>query len=237
MCFHLFSSWGFPGGTSGKESACQCRRHKRCKCDPWVRKIPWRRTWRPNPVFLPGESHGQRSLVGYNPYGCTESDMTEATQHACKHVLFLEKGRLHTLCDQFRMCLCLESGRCFSCSASVPAIPFLFNVLEFLFPCQDQDLIVFKTQVKTSIQTIFSNASRREPISLFGSVEEDWDIINPQAPQDGDMGILKVLWVPKSHCPRRSREGAWAVDESSAVHGGKDRRPRFCDLLAYHRPV
>ena len=51
------------------------------------------------------------------------------------------------------------------------------------------------------------------------------------------MGILKVLWVPKSHCPRRSREGAWAVDESSAVHGGKDRRPRFCDLLAYHRPV
>ena len=77
------------------------------------------------------------------------------------------------------MCLCLESGRCFSCSASVPAIPFLFSVLEFLFPCQDQALIVFKTQVKTSIQTIFSNASRRESISLFGSVEEDWDVINP----------------------------------------------------------
>ena len=55
---------------------------------------------------------------------------------------------------------------------------FLFNVLEFLFPCQDQDLIAFKTQVKTSIETFFSNASRREPISLFGSVEEDWDIIN-----------------------------------------------------------
>ena len=56
---------------------------------------------------------------------------------------------------------------------------FLFNVPEFLFSCQDQDLIVFKTQVKPSIETFFSNVSRREAISLFGSVEEDWDIINP----------------------------------------------------------
>ena len=46
---------------------------------PWVRKIPWRRAWQPTPVFLPGESHGQRGLVGYSPWGCTESDMTEAT--------------------------------------------------------------------------------------------------------------------------------------------------------------
>ena len=54
----------FPGGTSGKEPACQCRRHKRCKFNPWVGKIPWRRAWQPTPVFLPGKSHGQRSLVG-----------------------------------------------------------------------------------------------------------------------------------------------------------------------------
>ena len=40
---------------------------------------PWRRKWQPIPVFLPGESHGQRSLVGYSPWGCTESDTTEAT--------------------------------------------------------------------------------------------------------------------------------------------------------------
>ena len=38
--------------------------------DPWVRKIPWRRAWLPTPVFLPGESHGQRSLEGYSPWGC-----------------------------------------------------------------------------------------------------------------------------------------------------------------------
>ena len=52
----------FPGGTSGKEPAYQCRRYKRCGLDPWVRKIPRRRAWQLTPVFLPGESHGQRSL-------------------------------------------------------------------------------------------------------------------------------------------------------------------------------
>ena len=44
---------------------------------PWVGKIPRRREWQPTPVFLPGESHGQRSLAGYSPWGCEESDMTE----------------------------------------------------------------------------------------------------------------------------------------------------------------
>ena len=45
--------------------------------DPWVGKIPWRRKWPPTPVFLPGESHGQRSLADYSPWGHKESDTTE----------------------------------------------------------------------------------------------------------------------------------------------------------------
>ena len=52
----------------------QCRRSR---FDPCIGKIPWRRKWQPTPVFLPGESHGQRSLVGYRPWGCKESDATE----------------------------------------------------------------------------------------------------------------------------------------------------------------
>ena len=72
---HPLSPWGklqiqvqeaFPGDTSGKELACQCRRHKRQEFDPGVGKIPWRRAWQPSLVFVPGESHGQRSLVGYS---------------------------------------------------------------------------------------------------------------------------------------------------------------------------
>ena len=60
---------GFPVDASGKESAHQCRRHKRCGFDSWVGKIPWRRKWQPTQLFLPGESHGQRSLVGHSPWG------------------------------------------------------------------------------------------------------------------------------------------------------------------------
>ena len=50
-----------------KETTCQSRR---CRFDPWVGKIPWRRKWQRSLVFLPGESHGQRSLEGYSPWGC-----------------------------------------------------------------------------------------------------------------------------------------------------------------------
>ena len=56
----------------------QCRKSK---CDPWFGKVPWRRKWQPTPVFLPGEFHGQRSLVGYSSWGCKESDTTKQLTH------------------------------------------------------------------------------------------------------------------------------------------------------------
>ena len=56
----------FPWCPIGEESTCRWRR---CGFDPWVQKIPWRRKWQPNPVFSPGESHGQRSLAGCSPWG------------------------------------------------------------------------------------------------------------------------------------------------------------------------
>ena len=82
----LYWQYGFPSGTSGEESTCQCRRRKTCRFDPYVGKITWRRTWQSTPVFLPGESHGQRSMVGYCLQAHKESDMNEATQHACMHI-------------------------------------------------------------------------------------------------------------------------------------------------------
>ena len=63
---------------SGKESTCQCRR---CGLDLCVRMIPWRRKWQSTPVFLPGESHGQRSLAGYSPWGHKELDTVEWLTH------------------------------------------------------------------------------------------------------------------------------------------------------------
>ena len=58
---------GLLGGTRGKEPVCQCRRHKRLGFNALVGKIPWRRAWKPTPVFLPRESHGQRILAVYSP--------------------------------------------------------------------------------------------------------------------------------------------------------------------------
>ena len=66
-------------GASGKEPISQRRRCRRPRFDPWVRKIPCRRKWQPTLGFLPGKSHGQRSLVDYSPWSCKESGMTEMT--------------------------------------------------------------------------------------------------------------------------------------------------------------
>ena len=73
----VFVWMGLPRGCSGKEYACQSRRHKRCGFDPWVEKIHWRWEWKPTPVILPGEFHGQRSLADYSSWSLKELDMTE----------------------------------------------------------------------------------------------------------------------------------------------------------------
>jgi len=71
----IYSTEGFPGGSDSKESVWNARDEG--SIHPWVRKIPWRRKQPSTPVFLSGESHGQRSLVGYSPWGHKELDTTE----------------------------------------------------------------------------------------------------------------------------------------------------------------
>ena len=92
---------GFLGGASGKEPARQCRRHQRCEFDPWVREIPWRRTWQPTPVFLPGKFHKQWSLMRYSPGDCKKSDLTERL-NTHTHCLYL-RGTV----ESFTNCLSL----------------------------------------------------------------------------------------------------------------------------------
>ena len=80
---------GCPRWLSGKEPACECRRHKRllslCGLEPQVRKIPWGKKWQPTPVFLPGKSHGKG---GYGLQGHKELDTTEGTEltYKCKYM-------------------------------------------------------------------------------------------------------------------------------------------------------
>ena len=72
-----------PRWCSGKESACQCRRHNRGRFNSWVRKIPWSRKWQPTPVSLPEKFHGQKSLSGYSLVGRKELDTIE---HTCTYL-------------------------------------------------------------------------------------------------------------------------------------------------------
>ena len=94
-------------GVTGKEPTCQCRRCKRSGFDPWIGEIPWRRKWQCTPVFLPRESHGQRSLLGYGPWGHKESDKTAvmaqrarelgwSTATAARHITTRSASFLHS---------------------------------------------------------------------------------------------------------------------------------------------
>ena len=80
---------------------------KRCGFDPWVRMIPWRREWHPTPIFLPGKSYGQRSLMGYSPWGLKELDMTEATWHTNA----MEKRKFHLKTKLMEATFIFEGGR------------------------------------------------------------------------------------------------------------------------------
>ena len=84
---------GFFGGSAGKESTCHVGD---LGSIPGLVRSPGRRAWQPTPVFLPGESHGQRSLVVYNPWGCKDLDMPEWLSTALNSVWlkFLKTVRL-----------------------------------------------------------------------------------------------------------------------------------------------
>ena len=99
MAIYVITELDAIDGTSGKEPACQCKRQKRFRFDPWVRRIPQRREWQPTPVFLPGESHGQRNLVGYG-VAKNWTRLTHTHTHTHTHTLpYRGKGR--PICHPF----------------------------------------------------------------------------------------------------------------------------------------
>ena len=57
------------------------------QCDPWIRKVPWRRKWHPTPVFLPAKSYGQRILVGYTGHGVAETQKRLSSVQSSRSVV------------------------------------------------------------------------------------------------------------------------------------------------------
>ena len=89
--------------------------------DPWVGKIPWRRKWQPTPIFLPGKSHGQRSLAGYSPWGCRVG-------HDWLHFQFSLLPLLKNYCLDKLFCLILTS----LCSEWTKLVPVSWHVMKVL---------------------------------------------------------------------------------------------------------
>ena len=81
----MYSNAGLSRWHSGKESACQCKRHKRHGFNLWVGKSPWSEKWQPAPVFLPVKSLEQRRLEGYSPWGEKELDTTDRLTPSLSH--------------------------------------------------------------------------------------------------------------------------------------------------------
>ena len=96
---------GLPWWLKRWRSRLQCRRPR---FDPWVGKIPWRRQWLSTPVFLPGESHRQRSLAGYSLWGQKESDTVEWLTHT--HTPHISPILLNSLQRQSSLCFILGVG-------------------------------------------------------------------------------------------------------------------------------
>ena len=90
---YILHTWASPVVLVVKESGCQCGRCKRCGFSARVGKIPWSRKWHPTPEFLPGNFHGQGSLVGYSPWGYKELD-DWVTEHA--HACMCTHAHTHT---------------------------------------------------------------------------------------------------------------------------------------------
>ena len=100
-----WSTSDFPGGSDGKVSAYNAEDPR---FNPWIGRISCRRKWQPSPVFLPGKSHGQRSLVGYSPSGRKESDATERL-----HVYQLRKAATSPPIEDLQVqCACVWICTC-----------------------------------------------------------------------------------------------------------------------------
>ena len=92
---------GFAGGSAIKNLPADARDAGDTGFDPWVGKIPWSKKWQPTSTLLPGKFHGPGSLVGYRPWGCKDSDMTEHTAHTQRVEVRLSGGQNFLLFSQF----------------------------------------------------------------------------------------------------------------------------------------
>ena len=130
---------GFPGGASGREPTCQCRRHKRCGFDPWVGKIPWRRAWQPTPVVLPEESPWTEES------GELQSRASHSVGHDCRDWAHMRTRLCMTVCIClshtciYTRCVCngysnLSTWCAYVCAQSLSSVWLFWDPMDCSLP-------------------------------------------------------------------------------------------------------
>ena len=167
---------------------------KRCQFNSWVRKIPWRRAWQPTPVFLPRESHGQRSLAGYSPW--VAKSWTWLRDWACMHAIDISRRRKKysfskgSSQPRDRTWVPFIAGRCFILWATREA-PYIYMFDDFNFSN-------LKTKVTASIQNIFWKFTGPWSLNIWNSFYILVKIKDYLVPLGfGDWG-LKEVWSLKA---------------------------------------
>ena len=120
---------------SDKESGCQSRR---CWSNPWKVKIPWRRKWQPNPAFLLGKSHGQRSLVHYSPWGHKESDMTQWLNNNYRFTLEAMTSRTDSMKAESIVWMIKRKHECWFIHSELEEMAIHSNTLAWKIPWTEE---------------------------------------------------------------------------------------------------
>ena len=108
-----------------KQLTFQSRKCTWCGFGPWIGKIPWEREWQPTPMFLPGKSHGQRSLVGYSPWAWLSTNA---------HRLLLQKSRTRGFVQGFSDEVCFDQYLLGVCSRSICTLHCYFKSCLLIIP-------------------------------------------------------------------------------------------------------
>ena len=139
---------GFPVGTSGKQPACQCRRHKRCRFSPWVGKTPWRRAWQLTPVFwFPWWLNGKESTCSAgDPESVPQSGISPGGRNDVEHLFMRFFGLLYVFGETSTQIFYFwpVSMSCMSFLYILEINPWLVALFANIFSCSIGPLFIFQ---------------------------------------------------------------------------------------------
>ena len=186
---HLLGIWGLPRWLSGEEDSCQCRRPRKWRFDAWSGSSSREGKWQPTPVFLPGKSHGQRSMESYSPGVAKNQTWLSAQAHnrnMCYRLLLFSRSVMsnslwpHGLQHARLPCPSSSPGACSnSCPLSQWCHPTILSSALLLLPSIFPSIRVFSNELALRIRwpkywSFSFNICPSNEYSGLSSFRTDW---------------------------------------------------------------